>query len=1352
MKCRLKYQHRQKGIALVITLVMLAIVTVMAIVFLAVTRRERSSVKVSEETAIAKDMADAALERVKTEALATMNANGSRLHYDIFNSRAFYSTGPNADDNNPLGDLRFTAGNGSPTNVVHTRFWPGMPENNYLRMLANLQYDPAVPVFVETNRDFPMEFRYYLDFNRNGQFETNFTGNGWAENFLKSTNFYGRYVGDPEWIGMLERPDFPHSETNRFIGRFAYLALPAGKSLDLNFIHNEVQRGGPLNGSGAGSDFSRGQGVGSWEINLAAFLRELNGNIYSWGANNSYILSLGPGQVFQASGNTFDDARSLLGFRLLGPDGSKSRDNLLSLYDTLSRPNPYDIPLPVSNFQNVYQRNFVEDYSRRPPLSQNGNIFFPPNQAATDAVRDNVTGLGWPGSINTNAYTDLQQLFSVDATSAGFVSRLTTPARLGANGNSGRSSYDRYTLYRLASQLGTDSTPATEGKIHLNFKNPVGVLTNVTERWFENPTNAIMFFTNAAELMLRASIDETITISNNQQVAAYRRPNGKYYRIGDTLVRTDFSMTNIQVYATNAATPGIVLNEYTPTIHRILQVAANIYDAMTNRADMLPSVFMPVFTNTGTNIIITRFVTVGGRGETNSAEAFLAREWIDPESAFTNRILALSPYNLWGQHMVIGAKKGHPNFNELALNSRVEFSRKLLMRKTVATSTNITATNQMFLVGMEQRWGIEAWNSYAAQYSRSLTVTGAVQTFVALRDTTNLAFAPVFVTNKFLSNMVKMPTWQGRSTVSDRDRNMLVLLDTNYVLLNERSYNSNKPLGPDRFSDTNEVNFTSQLNLPPEFILYTTNRVRYWVLDDATGRLVDFVSFDRLTTQMDLREELRQNQSAANGTDNNARSYWDTNIVSGSLTRGVTNQLAVSLGELQESQWGNYSTYSQDKAKGISKFRQFVGAPLRTGVDTNLAPLAGEEALRMQVPFTPTKQMIQRLAWQVNDPLVHYMVGDLRRDRFREFESFTGVGRLNNDTNWNIGQRNIRIYHPWGQKDAKDQFAFNIGLMDPGVRSSDDWQFPPYLTNFTHFPSIGMLGQVHRGTPWQTIYLKSFYRTNIDTGQLELFTDPSIWYNWAGTVGNHPIGDWRLLDCFSAAPNENAARGLLSVNQTNTAAWSAVLSGTFAAANTIANSGLLPYINKGVPDPNGAYSPKIIAPGSAEIAAIVRSINQARTNQLEIVANPDPNENKNKPYIARYVTNSLVRSKPDYWRYMGEVLSAPALSVQSPFLNRHELQVKAVWNDRAVEFIPQQILGLLKRDEPRFVVYAFGQSLKPAPRSLTTDPAFYHMCTNYQVTGEVITKTTFRVEGRPMDPSDPLRPVIEKYEILPPVE
>jgi hypothetical protein len=463
------------------------------------------------------------------------------------------------------------------------------------------------------------------------------------------------------------------------------------------------------------------------------------------------------------------------------------------------------------------------------------------------------------------------------------------------------------------------------------------------------------------------------------------------------------------------------------------------------------------------------------------------------------------------------------------------------------------------------------------------------------------------------------------------------------------------------------------------------------------------------------------------------------------------------VGELDEPIWRPFSYKLPDKIGSISKFRAWMGLPLRTGIDTNLPAGSVPQELRMQVPFTPTRQFVQRMSWQVNDPLVHYMWEDLRRDPVNEGpQVWDNVDdRVVNRTNqWNIGVRN-KVYHPWDSEDedvsSPDVFAANIGLMDPGIRASDDWDFLPRYDNIGYFPNVGTLGQVHRGTPWQTIYLKSVYQLTNGTSGIHFFAPPSLWYEWAGRMGTHPMRDWRLLDVFTTAANENAARGLLSVNQTNTAAWSAVLSGGLAATNTVRHNVAVANRNKGT-DPATAFAPEVITPGSPQITEIVRSINFARANQIDFVPNPNPTANQNVPYIPIWRTNVLAQKKAEVFRSMGEVVSAPALSVQSPFLNGHAAQVRGVWTDRAVEYIPQQILSLLQRDEPRFVVYAFGQSLKPAPRSLTTDPDYYHMCTNYQITGEVITKTTFRVEGEPMNAQNPLRPVVEKYEILPPLE
>src|SRR6185503_8407946 len=67
----------------------------------------------------------------------------------------------------------------------------------------------------------------YLDLNRNRRLDD--PGN--------STN---SPFGDPIWIGILDRPWYGHSRSNRFVARYAYFVQPVGKSLDLNTIHNDA--------------------------------------------------------------------------------------------------------------------------------------------------------------------------------------------------------------------------------------------------------------------------------------------------------------------------------------------------------------------------------------------------------------------------------------------------------------------------------------------------------------------------------------------------------------------------------------------------------------------------------------------------------------------------------------------------------------------------------------------------------------------------------------------------------------------------------------------------------------------------------------------------------------------------------------------------------------------------------------------------------------------------------------------------------------------------------------------------------------------------------------------------------
>jgi len=107
------------------------------------------------------------------------------------------------------------------------------------------------------------------------------------------------------------------------------------------------------------------------------------------------------------------------------------------------------------------------------------------------------------------------------------------------------------------------------------------------------------------------------------------------------------------------------------------------------------------------------------------------------------------------------------------------------------------------------------------------------------------------------------------------------------------------------------------------------------------------------------------------------------------------------------------------------------------------------------------------------------------------------------------------------------------------------------------------------------------------------------------------------------------------------------------------------------------------------------------------------------------------------------------LTTNSPSLNPvyNGLATKPNLPDSVIERIPQQILGLLKGGEqPRFVVYCYGQALKPADRSRVTSGPYLNLCTNYQITAETTTRAVVRIEGAPGNP----RAVVESYNVLPP--
>jgi len=277
------------------------------------------------------------------------------------------------------------------------------------------------------------------------------------------------------------------------------------------------------------------------------------------------------------------------------------------------------------------------------------------------------------------------------------------------------------------------------------------------------------------------------------------------------------------------------------------------------------------------------------------------------------------------------------------------------------------------------------------------------------------------------------------------------------------------------------------------------------------------------------------------------------------------------------------------------------------------------------------------MSWQANDPLVHYVVRDMRYDDgLDQVRRSIPPGATNFGTIENIGLKNKR-YKPWPIDPGAittDPEAFNLAIKDPLVRSSDDWQFP---TNGCL--TLDQLGQIHRGTPWQTIYLKS--------PDANLLT----WQNWSGNRDvsdaqhTRPGRDWSLVSLIAALINTNHPNQLLSVNNPNTNAWLGVLDGLSVLTNSSSDGQLL---LSSLPQ----LDPLVVSSNSSQAGNVVASIFATRASQPDGV-----------------------------FRGLVDLLRTPALSAASPWLNQSSsIQIQRGISDEAYECIPAQLLSLVRAD------------------------------------------------------------------------
>jgi hypothetical protein len=402
-----------------------------------------------------------------------------------------------------------------------------------------------------------------------------------------------------------------------------------------------------------------------------------------------------------------------------------------------------------------------------------------------------------------------------------------------------------------------------------------------------------------------------------------------------------------------------------------------------------------------------------------------------------------------------------------------------------------------------------------------------------------------------------------------------------------------------------------------------SNRLHAKIVDQVTGRIIDHVLLNGLDSHRQLTDEI---SVAPTFADNPFYMLWATNLTeTGSLSGrvGVMAQINISLGYYGLPPQGEWQAYGEFQPTNPALAIQNFTTVLFSGA-----------AGFFIVPFSPRIQIRMPMIWQVNDPLVHQYPADIfYRERSGQpvrvmppvitySGSLQGLGNLN------------ERYRPWPAFTEEiwyDPHANNPALKDPLLRASDHWDFP------TNTPlSLEMLGRIHRGTPWQTIYLKS------------ADVDLPTWQTWTGHADpavaeqTHPRRDWSLLTTLQALLNTNHPQQLLSVNDLNPTNWMAALDGL----NVLTNIG--PTGISARPE----FETLTISSNSPQAALLAEAIATTRASQ--------PGQT---------------------FRNLGELFATAELSLASPWLNPSTTwqQLRGM-TDVAYEIIPAQLMSRVRPD------------------------------------------------------------------------
>ena len=434
-------------------------------------------------------------------------------------------------------------------------------------------------------------------------------------------------------------------------------------------------------------------------------------------------------------------------------------------------------------------------------------------------------------------------------------------------------------------------------------------------------------------------------------------PIGFFTNVAARLLSTEINLdlNHIQVYPTN---------QYTPAVHRLLQVTANIYDGTST--NYYPSVFRPLFSRDASgSVFITGYTNLSVVADPASDPQFAAP--VDAANVQGTNVAV----NVYGIPWVIGAKKGFPNFNAFSMESVFSIARKLMLTRPSTAVTFLSDPGaytfaQQFTLGLTNYLQVQCWNSYRADYSNGQPVEIFATDWSTVVLTNDEGM--VYPASSFNANAITNSDWRGYGTGTTPDPSFLIPLQAGNVFVPNLVYNFD-PAQP--FTPDPNAYFTN-ITVTPHWGLLVTNRLRVVMVErnpaDNLFHVIDYVHLIGPDGGYDLSADI-QRLYDKQPSDPQYNAYyddqWDTNIINIGvpIAAGLANQFIVSAQltpVILSPYWEQQDPV--EVANQMAVFRGFLGLAQLPGVSSQSYNL-GKQSLWQQAPYTPIALVAYITKW-----------------------------------------------------------------------------------------------------------------------------------------------------------------------------------------------------------------------------------------------------------------------------------------------------------------------------------------------------------------------------------------------------